>query len=69
MNNIGKGCYITAKESFYHDEWGIIKHFDGEYYHIAIRNDQNCCPIFTRNEIRIPKKQPKHWFYGKEEKQ
>lgn len=58
MRNIGKKCYIINKDSFYFGEWGIIKHFDGEYYHIAIANGTQAEPIFKRDEIRIPKKQP-----------
>lgn len=57
MKNINKSCYIIDKESLYYGEWGIIKHFDGEYYHIAIRNGTDILPIFKRNEIRIPKAQ------------
>ena len=55
MKNIGKKCYIIDKESIYYNEWGIIKHFDGEYYHVAIANGRDSLPIFKRNEIRIPK--------------
>lgn len=54
MNDIGKKCYIIDKESIYYGEWGIIKHFDGEYYHVAIANGKNLV-IFKRNEIRIPR--------------
>lgn len=28
--NVGKKCMIIDKESIYHDEWGIIKLYDGE---------------------------------------
>ena len=55
MNNIGKKCYITDKNSIYYAEWGIIKDFDGEYYHIAIANGKGCLVVFKRNEIRIPR--------------
>ena len=57
MDNVGKKCYITNKDSIYFGEWGIIKHFDGEYYHVAIANGTDTLPIFERDEIRIPKKQ------------
>ena len=33
-------------------QWGIIKDFDGIYYHIAIYNDVDMILIFTRDEIR-----------------
>jgi hypothetical protein len=52
---IGKKCYITDKESIYYGEWGIIRDFDGEYYHVAIADGGNSYPVFTRNEIRIPR--------------
>lgn len=57
MSDIGKKCYITDKESIFANEWGIIKDFDGEYYHVAIANGTSSLPIFKRNEIRIPRKQ------------
>ena len=38
---IGKTVNIKCKDSIYHGEWGIVKYFDGEYYHIAIANDNN----------------------------
>ena len=55
-NLIGKKAYIIDKDSFYYNEWGIIKDFDGEYFYIAIANDINSMPIFTRDEIRIHRK-------------
>lgn len=57
MKNIGKKCYITNKDSIYYGEWGIIKAFDGEYYHVAIADGKSSLPIFERDEIRIPRKQ------------
>ena len=57
MNHIGKFCYITDQLSIFHGDWGIIKDFDGEFYHVAIANGALTLPIFKRNEIRIPRKQ------------
>lgn len=57
MKNIGKKCYITNKDSIYFGEWGTIKHFDGEYYHVAIADGTNCLVVFARDEIRIPRSQ------------
>lgn len=51
--NIGKKCMIIDKESIYYDEWGIIKLYDGEYYHVAIANE-NSTVIFERRQIKIP---------------
>lgn len=55
MKNVGKKCYIINKSSIYYGEWGIIKHFDGECYHVAIANGGSSLPIFDRDEIRIPR--------------
>lgn len=57
MSDIGKMCYITDKYSIFNGEWGVIKDFDGEYYHIAIANGALTLCIFTRKDIRIPRKQ------------
>ena len=57
MKNIGKKCYIKNEDSIFFGEWGIIKVFDGEYYHVAIANGTDSLPIFDRTEITIPKKQ------------
>ena len=50
---IGKQATITTKDSIYYGEWGTIKMFDGEYYHIAIYNDADMAVIFTRDEFRV----------------
>lgn len=55
MKHIGKKCYITDKDSIYYGEWGIIRHYDGQYFHVAIANDSETLVIFTRSEIRIPR--------------
>ena len=55
VKNIGKKCYIINKNSIYFGEWGIIKHFDGEFYHVAIANGTDSLPVFDRKEIKIPK--------------
>lgn len=51
---IGKKAYITDKESIYHNEWGIIKYADNDYYHIAIANSESTC-AFERKEFRVRK--------------
>ena len=53
--NIGKKCIIIDKESIYYDEWGVIKFYDGEYYHVSIANG-NSTVIFDRKQIKIPRK-------------
>ena len=41
---IGKKVEIKTKGDYF-KEWGIVKHFDGEYYYIAIANGDNL-PVF-----------------------
>lgn len=50
---IGKKVIIIDKESFYYNEWGIVKDFDGKYYYVAIANGNDNIPIFTRNQIKL----------------
>lgn len=50
---IGKTVNITNEESTFCGEWGIIKHFDGEYYHIAIANDPSMFLVFERDEFEV----------------
>ena len=57
MKDIGKRCYIINKDSIYFGEWGVVKHFDGEYYHVAIANGTATLPVFDRKELKIPKNQ------------
>jgi hypothetical protein len=56
MKNVGKMCYVKDRNSIYFNEWGIIKDFDGDWYHVSMLNDKNLIVIFDRNEIRIPRK-------------
>ena len=48
--------YTKNKDSIYVGEWGIIKHFDGEYYYIAIANGCDGLPVFERDEFVIRRK-------------
>ncbi len=52
MNLIGKKAYITDRSSWAYGEWGIIRDFDGEYYHIAIANGKEEL-VFMRNEFKV----------------
>lgn len=49
---VGKVVTITTKDSWAFGEWGVIKMFDGEYFHIAIANG-NPCLIFSKDEFRV----------------
>ena len=50
----GTRVVIKAAQHWANGEWGIVKHFDGEYYHVAIANG-NEQVIFTRSELRLKK--------------
>ena len=52
-NLIGKKVTITAKDSLYYDDWGIIKYFDGEYYYVAIANSSDEQVVFERDEFVV----------------
>ena len=52
---IGKKVIITTKDSWAYDEWGIVRMFDGEYYHISIAGTDDMDLIFTRDEFRVPR--------------
>lgn len=56
---IGREVIIISKSSWAYGEWGVIKHFDGDYYHIAIANGEPIL-VFKRNEFRVRRKN-----YGK----
>ena len=49
---MGKEATITDPNSDYYGEWGIIKGFDGDYYHIALWNGDTCL-AFARSEFRV----------------
>lgn len=50
---IGREVTITSKDSWAYGEWGIIKFYDGEDYHIALYNDDKMALVFSRNEFRV----------------
>lgn len=56
MNLIGKEVIITQRYSWLYGEWGIVKYFDGEYYHIAPWNGEETL-VFTRDGFRVRRKQ------------
>jgi len=51
---IGKRVFITDKNSWYHGEWGIVAHYDGELFHVRIANG-NSMPAFDRKQFRVPR--------------
>src|ERR1700722_6731728 len=44
----------TATPHWANGEWGTIKGFDGEYYHVAIANGTEQL-VFVRSELRVKK--------------
>ena len=53
-----KRVFITNKDSMYYGEWGTVIYVDSDYFYgIAIADDVNNVPEFTRDEIRIPRNQ------------
>ena len=45
QNLIGKLVKIKSRDSDYDGEWGVIKYFDGDDYHIAPWNDSRMAMI------------------------
>ena len=58
MKLIGKRVVIKNKDSIYYGEWGIVKYFDGECYHIAIADDRKNLVIFDRDEFIVRRVNP-----------
>ena len=52
---IGKTVVITNRDSWCYGESGIVKGYDGEYYHIAITGDDSTQLEFARNEFKVRK--------------
>lgn len=50
---IGKQVEIKNRDSWCCGDWGTVKDFDGEYYHIAIFNDDRTILVFARNEFKV----------------
>ena len=53
---IGKEVTITEPTSIHYGDWGIVKDFDGEYYYVAMFNDESDMPVFIRDEFRVRRK-------------
>lgn len=50
---IGKEAKITNEDSWWFEQYGIIKAFDGDCYHIAMTGDDDCVCTFKRNEFKV----------------
>lgn len=53
---VGTKVLIKSPDSWSNGEWGVIKYFDGDDYHVAIANG-NDCQVFSRNELVVPRDQ------------
>jgi hypothetical protein len=49
----GTRVEIRSPESQDNGQWGIVKRFDGEHYHIAIYNGINDTHVFLRSELLV----------------
>ena len=46
---------VDIKSGFHAGDWGVVKYYDGEYYHVAMFGDPNDCPVFDRSELKVRK--------------
>jgi hypothetical protein len=49
---VGTKVFIRAKESWANGEWGIVRSFDGNDYHVAIAGGQESL-VFSRTELVV----------------
>ena len=49
---IGKKVIITNRDHYLFGEWGIVKYYDGERYHVAPWNGDEEL-VFDRDEFRV----------------
>lgn len=50
---VGKIVYITNKDSWYYGEWGRVISQDGDDYYVAIAEDKDSMPMFSRDEFKV----------------
>lgn len=51
-NLIGKAVTITNRDHWAYDYTGIVKDYDGEYYYIAVVDDDTVLP-FYRGDFKV----------------
>lgn len=54
-NTIPEGAMVNVLTGDYAGEWGIVKLYDGEYYHVALWNGSSTL-IFDRDELELAKR-------------
>lgn len=61
-NLIGKIIDITNKDNGYYKEYGIVTHFDNDYYHVALwctdleTAKQYSSIVLSRDEFKVRRK-------------
>lgn len=50
---VGQRVVIKSKKHWANGEWGIVTHFDGELYHVAMYGGTECQLVFSRNELKL----------------
>jgi hypothetical protein len=49
----GTAVEVRCKGSWENGNWGVVRNYDGEDYHVAMNNDLNTALVFSRNEIVV----------------
>ena len=52
----GKKVIIKDKDSIYYNEWGTVMYDDFDEIGVAIADDRNNVPIFSRKDLKIMRK-------------
>jgi hypothetical protein len=53
---------IKAAQHWADGEWGIVKHFDGEYYHVATLEEMTICSLSRMVADRFASCPVKAWI-------
>jgi hypothetical protein len=52
---IGRSVVIKTRNSQEFGNWGVVKSFDGEDFHIAMNGDNRAQLVFERSEFTVKK--------------
>lgn len=56
---IGKTVIIKKSGHSDYGNWGIVKDFDGEDFHVAMNDDEKSILVFGRSEFRVASFDPR----------
>ena len=57
--SIDVGDVVEIKSGFHKGDWGTVVLIDEDYgYHVAMFNDTDNCPVFSRREIKLSSWKP-----------